>query len=594
MSLVNAFGNLALDSTLSNINTTLQTNTISVSPNNILTKFREPFESYTPNTTWIETKANGDLIQLDGNAVGCSYLVISKDPLAANTMSVIETNSSFEMPIEMSFGLHMSQRTVGQDVCVEVTSTETPDAIPADLAIATIQQATTTLTVTTVNPHGLVPGKRIGIYGVTNDSRLNYSNLVVASIPTPYQFTVTGGAGGLPSVTTGPFNNVGYVYYRSSMYEAQNGTSMVLENATATNASIYVKSEGGDALPTGTLTGNHSQTISSTASATAISALGTYAFQPSTEYRINLQADRIQYYDGAVDTTASPTHRLLRTQVVPNPALQYKLKFRASNNKSLTIPVAQIVSISKSGSTTWTVNTAVAHGLTTGDYINIYGVRDITNFPNITTQTVVASTPSSTQFTVVSTTGTATSYGGFVSRVQGGITQQGALAQNIQSAAVDATTLTLVGNTTWAGVVIGDYVNVLGCRNIVDGSTMGVDGVYRIRNVTGTTMVLEPIGSTVLPAAFGTTNCGGGIIKRTDVRISFVRIFDFTRERVELLSRPSGDTSSAIGVQIQATPSVTQAGTWAINGTLGSNPTNTLVYDSQHNLWTNSIRKAVL
>ena len=42
-------------------------------------------------------------------------------------------------------------------------------------------------------------------------------------------------------------------------------------------------------------------------------------------------------------------------------------------------------------------------------------------------------------------------------------------------------------------------------------------------------------------------------MRRTDLRISFVRVFDFERERVELLPRPSGDSASAAPVTIQGT-----------------------------------------
>ena len=51
-------------------------------------------------------------------------------------------------------------------------------------------------------------------------------------------------------------------------------------------------------------------------------------------------------------------------------------------------------------------------------------------------------------------------------------------------------------------------------------------------------------------------------MRRTDLRISFVRVFDFERERVELLARPSGDLSSAAPVTIQ--------GTATISGTLAT------------------------
>lgn len=45
------------------------------------------------------------------------------------------------------------------------------------------------------------------------------------------------------------------------MNYAKNGVSLAFENATATNGSIFVKSEGGDSLPSGTIAGNHAVTV---------------------------------------------------------------------------------------------------------------------------------------------------------------------------------------------------------------------------------------------------------------------------------------------------------------------------------------------
>lgn len=64
-------------------------------------------------------------------------------------------------------------------------------------------------------------------------------------------------------------------------------------------------------------------------------------------------------------------------------------------------PIAKIVSITKTASTSATVTTDTPHGLTTTNYVTIKGVRDQTNFPNLTTATIVASTPTTTTFTIV-------------------------------------------------------------------------------------------------------------------------------------------------------------------------------------------------
>ena len=156
----------------------------------------------------------------------------------------------------------------------------------------------------------------------------------------------------------------------------------------------------------------------------------------------------------------------------------------------------------------------------------------------------------------------------------------------------------LVGSANWAGLLIGDYVNVSGCRNNTNGATMGVDGVYRVANIATTTLTLEPIGSTVLPSPFGSTACGGAIIKRTDARISFVRMFDFLRERVEIMPRPSGDSSAAVPIQgvITSLPTlgtVTTVSTVTTLNQFAGIPNNTLVYDTQTIAWANSIRRSV-
>lgn len=539
---------------------------------NVVTKFRDAFESYGPNVdnVWTEGKAAGDIIRLDGNAAACSYLVISKDPLTPGSDSFIETVATFDMPVEVSAGLHMSQRTLGQEFAFELVDVDTPLASPAEIAIASISQATTTLSVTTATPHGLQVGSRIGIYGCV-DSRMNYPSLVVATTPTATTFTVTAGPGGaLPSVTAGPFTS-GNIYSRSTLGLAKNGTSLIFENASATNGSIHVRSEAGDAFPSGTIAGNHALTLGTTASVQAINAALNYAFQPTTEYKLISLVDGLQWTDVPVDSIAGANNRLKRTQVVPNPKARYKLRFRAVNNKGLTVPNAAITLAAKSGTTTATITTATPHGLTINDQVVIYGLRDQTNFPNLTAATAVASVIDATNFTVVlGAAVTATSRGGYVARVQGGnlMSALGALTMSGQTATLTGGILTLVGSAAWSGAVIGDSVNLLGVVNDSTGASLGIDGAWRIRDIQTTSLFLEPVGSTVPPVDFTVTNCGGGVIKRTELRISFLRALDFERQRVEATPRPIGDISGATPVSIQNSPAV--AGTVAQDAAAGN------------------------
>ena len=541
-----------------------------VVPMNITSKFREAFETYDPvNGLWTQSLSPGDFISLEGNAAAASYLTVSKDPLSAGA-TTITSRATFSMPFDFTIGLHMSQRTLGQEFAIELVSDETPLPTPADLAISSITQAVSVLTVTTTLPHNLRPGMRFGIRDCV-DSRFNYPALVVASTPSTTQFTATAGPGGtIPSVTAGPFAS-GFVFQRSALGLAPNGASMIFENATATNASFYVRSESGDALPSGAIIGFHSITTLSTASVQAINAAMTYSFQPTNEFRLAMMIDGIQWSDAVIDTLAASNNRYKRTQVVPDTAPDYRFRVRATNNDSLSRPNAQIVTAVKSGTTTATITTDVPHGLTTTDLVVVYGIRaqGATEFPNLLTATAVASVVNATQFTIViGTAGTVTSYGGFVARVNGGNLPSaiGASAVIAQSIVRTANMLTVTGNASWTGLLIGDMVNLVGCRNNTDGATLGIDGAYRVANVATTALTLEPIANAWTSAGLGTvsptgadilsTNCGGAIIKRTCLRLSFTRVMDFQRQRVEMLPRPTGDISSALPVAVQNTATV--------------------------------------
>jgi hypothetical protein len=547
---------------------------------NVTTKYRESFEVYAPNTPgspWIQVLGNGDIVRAEGNALACSYLTVSKSPLFAGTETVVENLERFAMPLEMSIGAHMSQRTLGQEFAMEIVSFDSLPEQP-DIAIASISQATTVLTVVTATEHGLVPGKRIGITGCSNPLA-NYPSLVVATIPTPTSFTATAGPGGIiPSQTiTNPAGAKGFVYFRPALGYAKDGTSVIFENTTATNASAYIRSDAGDSLPSGTPGGSHSVTILSTASVQAINTTGAYAFQPTNEYRLTLMADRVQWASTPVDSSAALTSFVNRTQVVPNNSKPYKFRIRAANNKALTVPSAQIVSAVKSGTTTATITTATDHGLAVGDPVVIYGIRDQTNFPNLTPATAVASVPSSTTFTIViGTASTVTSYGGYVAKVQGGnlMSALGALTMAAQSATIASGILTLVGSAAWSGVLIGDFVELVGIRDNTTGASLGIEGAWRVRDIATTNLVLEYVGAGTMPTTLATTNCGGGVIKRTDLRASLLRIFDFERERVEMMTRPTGDIANAVPVVLQGgaltSGTVAAAGTVAVDAAIGN------------------------
>lgn len=544
-----------------------------VAPANITAKFRVAFE--TPELPAFEVATGaGDIVQTDGNAQAASYVSISKSPWDAGNETSLTTLATFGMPVELAYGASRSQATLGQEFSFELVDTGTPLPDVSDIAIDSITQTTTTLTINTVADHGLVPGKSIGVRDCSNQLA-NYPALVVATIPSPRQITCTAGPGGtIPSQTiTNPAGAKGFIYFRERLGRANDGMSQIFENATATNASFYIRSRSGDALASGTATGNHSITVATTASVQQINAAYTYAFAPSSEYRLNLQADRVQATDSAIDALAQASSRVLRTQVCPDPDSTYKFRIRSTNNKALTVINAKVVSVVKTGTTTGTFTTDRPHGLVTNDLIAYYGNSNTAAaaFPNLTAATAVTVTGANTFTAVIGTASTVTGYGGVIAKVEGG-NLPSALGYNpITAINATLTTLTdgtrqlvLTGSGTWAGLVIGDYVNVEGVSNVTNGALLGVDAVYKVANLATSVLTLVPVNAenaALLPADFTVTNCGGAVIRRTCLRVSFVRIFDYERQRIEMLARPSGDLSAAA-------PVVLQGGTTAVTGTL--------------------------
>ena len=274
--------------------------------------------------------------------------------------------------------------------------------------------------------------------------------------------------------------------------------------------------------------------------------------------------------DVAVDALTQSNSRVLRTQVCPNPAKEYKFRIRATNNKALTVLTAKVVSVSKPGTTVGTFTTATNHGLTTGDLIVYYGNSNVaaSAFPNLTTATAVTVlTPTTFTVAAIGTAATVTGYGGVISKVQGGnlLSALGVVNNSGVNATLSTLTdgtrqLVLTGAAAWSGLSIGDYVNVEGVTNVSNGATLGVDGAWKVANSVTTALTLVPCTTAfaaTLPADFVLTTSAGAVIKRTCLRLSYVRVFDYERQRVEMLNRPSGDIAGGAPVVVQNSPAVT-------------------------------------
>ena len=253
----------------------------------------------------------------------------------------------------------------------------------------------------------------------------------------------------------------------------------------------------------------------------------------------------------SADSISAPSSQLRYTQGIPDEEKNYKLRIRAKNLNNLSRPVAKITAIAKTGTVTATVTTDVPHNLTTSDVVQIYGVRDQANFPNLTTALPVASIISATQFSIaIGSASTTSSAGGGVWKVEGGVLAPGILPSAVQSVSRANNILTILGNASFSFLLPGETIHLYGCN----ASSMGLyDGPYKVLRVSGTSLEVESVGPTV-----SGINCGGAVIKRTDFRIHFVQELEHTRHVVELANQHGAvDSSRALPTTIANTPAVT-------------------------------------
>lgn len=220
--------------------------------------------------------------------------------------------------------------------------------------------------------------------------------------------------------------------------------------------------------------------------------------------------------------------------------------------------------------------TCAEAGLVTGMYITGKGVRDITNYPNLTTPAQITVTGANTFTVTWGGAVTATSWGGVIILANGGQDISNALPQNVQAAVIDATTgwLTLTGNTTWTGTQAGDYLNLYGARAETTGADIGLDGAWQVVAINTVSLVLKPLfdifGQRISPniTTLASTNCGGALILRTTIRAHDMMFEAWTEIKVMIDGAGTTRLDKAIPVNLLAAANLTI-------GTLPATPAGT-------------------
>lgn len=528
--------------------------------------------------------SDGDLLLVNEGQHGRKWTTISKDPLSVGVTSTIRSKFTVKAPVRFFFEMSVSQRYRGDYGLVYLANFASGDETvmvpaPVSLSIASIQQTTTTLTIVLNDQFDGGVGDWVNITDVP-DNRLNYFNLCIASVSldkktltaTTYDETA------LPSLTVGPYAGVGTLTRIEPFGLANNAVGLRTSGTTATSNALLSRYVGGVGYwTTGTAGGAQLVTTASTSPVIAIGSTGQFSIGATSRYMLDFNAQEVTFSDRSVDTASSFLTRQVITNVKPDDAKDYRLVIDCRQPRSRPVPVAKIVSAVKTGTTTATITTDVPHGLTTSSYVQTYGIRDVTNFPNLAAATVVASIVSPTVFTIVIAGAvTATSYGGAVTVCNGGVTQPGLIAQTVQSVARDATGLvTVIGNTTWAGMQVGGLANLHGVRSAVDGSDLGFDGCYRAVSLATTTLILAPVYDYlgVLQSPTGgvvnTTNCGGAVLDRVEYRTHDLGIETYTDNVMTIRGQGKTSLADALPVVLAATGTMNQGTAASISGTSG-------------------------
>lgn len=525
-------------------------------PANDIYKIRDGFQTIDTQLWTVSQDAN-DLVEVGGNTQGSGYIKISKSVDTDDTETTFLSNFIIKAPFRLGLGMSLSQRLNHQRFSLELVGVDETgkelSTIPVAPAIPLnfISQATTTLTIdTTPIQHGLVPNDRIAVYDV-NDSRANYGELLVATVVNLFQITCTATASAtIPSTTITQINGSGSLVKIDPLSRNDNSFAVIWEGTSASNAKLVSRASGG-ALFNGSDTSlgtNHTNATVANTNAYAD------ALNPSYMYDLKYKTEGIIVRTMPMDSTGAYGSTLRRAQSLPDIENGYKIRIKARNNTSMSKVVATISNAVKAASTTATITTSAPHGLTTTDYVMIYGIADQTNFANLTAATAVASVIDATTFTVAfgaSFTGNAR--GGVVLKINGSYTQAPS-AQVVQSISRTNNLMTVIGNATWTGFSVGDTIDLKGLVDSSTGASYAIyEGAYKVAAISTTSLVLRSTG-----ADFTSLSCGGAVLKRTDLRLHFMRVLDYTRHVVDIdQGGNSGDYQDAMGVNVIALPSVT-------------------------------------
>lgn len=535
------------------------------------------------------SKDSTDLAFADGNVAGSSWVDLCKSATAGGTETVYLGKKAFKVPYSLELGLGLSQRFNGQEFYAEmvgvnadadgnVSSVIASGAAVPDLDISAsivVSANTWSVTCSTSTTH-LRPGDWICIYGCA-DSRLNVGpvlitanssaqNNLITFVSTLADSTYTGYTGGKIRFIC----HCGLADYHHGLRFW--GTSSNNADTISRNGSTDPSGGNGNRARVVNWNPGNGQTDAAIPNEGGLNYSGvqyTRSFRSKGVWRTEHTTGYLAWQSKDQDSTSAVRSQSHRESEVPAQDQWYALRYRALNLPNLSVPVGSslaITAISKSGTTTATV-TCPGHGLNANSRVRIYGVRDQTNFANLTSDTQVASIVSADQFTIVlGSAVTASSYGGAVVLIHGGaVPTLTTIVVQTYNRSYDSLRLVLIGNGTWADVV-GNIVTLCGLVDAGGVALTSLQGRYRVARQTGTTLELDPMDgqeAAIAAAPASATNAGGTIIRNTSYRLHYARVLDYVRLLIEPTNSAQTEARS-VPVRVNNSLTILPGGaTWA-------------------------------
>lgn len=530
--------------------------------------------------------AGGDFVTSVSGLNGQSITVLSASPLTTGESYVVNYSKAVPQPCALEFAGSFKQTGVSFATAALFANDPVtgPDSVPSPINIISAYQSSAVdgasynavagnalhLVLETALPsagsnQAVFVGDWINITGFA-DTRINYPNACINFI-SPNRKTVSvtfSNEVALPSLSIAvvtPTLGTAKVHFYNNMSGARNGLGLRFTGTTATSAAVVSIFGGDDNQISGTLRGDHRTTVANCAPNYVSGATwGQYEVRASSRYRLETTPSAATLYDKPEQSATQWTLRdVPRTSVKPASGALLYPRFRLYKPVNMTRPIGKIVSISKAGTTTATVNlhAAPAEPLAVGNVVVLYGVRDQTNFVNSTVTITAVLSPTKFQAAFGSAV-TATSYGGSCSIVNGGAAQPGIIAQQVSSVvsrdANGGNWLDVIGGATWSGLSLGDYVDLYGVRESVAGTDVGVDGAWEVAHLSTTTMVLKPVfdiaGNRISPAlgTLASVNCGGTVLIRPTLRAHNLSVSSWTETQVQIDGQGTTDPRKALPI----------------------------------------------